>query len=425
MTEHRDFPAFEHQLNAAASAVNKASTGALFVGTGWQHHLPEGCLWMAAIGQYEGMQGEAGDWLEWMSRRNSMTVAHLCYHAAHPHSPLPNVRRPADGYSTAAAFVPQWSLYGFADKLRISWPAGGGSALLAEALYTDLVLWKPSNKKLKTSEPIFNRTSAEHQAAVNRLKQSIQLGDLYQANLCLGVHWSVNEMAADELFLAGYQSMPNPYSVYYKHDDRHCLSFSPELYLSGSGAEVQTQPMKGTAPRHPVPATDIRLRDELAASEKDRRENVMVVDMVRHDLSRVCRPGSVRVPKLFQVSTYAKVHQMHSTVVGTLRRDIGNAQALLSAFPMGSMCGAPKASAMAHIDTLEPEARGLFSGTIGFFTPQGMMFNVVIRSLFYDAHAGMLEAKAGGGITALSDAEAEYDEAMLKLQPLLRLLDGH
>lgn len=196
--------------------------------------------------------------------------------------------------------------------------------------------------------------------------------------------------------------------------------------MKKTGERLISQPIKGTAARalHD-PALDERNRLALQESEKDKRENVIVVDLVRNDLSRVCKPGSVVVEELFGIYAFPTVFQMISTIAGTLLPAQDYAKVLEATFPMGSMTGAPKKKVMELIDRYEVTQRGLYSGTIGYIDPQkNFDFNVVIRTVFYDRQTGYMNYLAGAGITHLSDPEKEYDECLLKTAAFSRLFDG-
>ncbi|MEQ9188771.1 MAG: anthranilate synthase component I family protein [Cryomorphaceae bacterium] len=261
---------------------------------------------------------------------------------------------------------------------------------------------------------------------IGSLKQHIQRGDVYQGNYCQEFLWEKTEVNGDELFGYGFERMPNPFSVFYRNGQHSLLSFSPERFLRFEGNSVTSQPMKGTAPRHDDPAIDLEHKMALRNSEKDRRENVMIVDLVRNDLSRYAVPGSVIASDLYTIETYPRVHQMHSTVRAEMRSGVHPLRVLLGAFPMGSMTGAPKIRAMQILDELEHSRRGVYSGTVGFFKPNGDGdFNVIIRSLVVNKKDKLLSCHAGGGITALSDPEAEYEESLVKARPIFDLVEEY
>jgi len=260
--------------------------------------------------------------------------------------------------------------------------------------------------------------------AVTTLKQHIKRGDCYELNFCqyfLAQHTIVDP---SYLFQKLSSLSPNPFNALYKLNDRYCICASPERFLQKTGQTLLSQPIKGTIKRNTNDAIeDEANKQQLLNSQKEKSENVMVVDLVRNDLSRVCEEGSVYVDELFGIYSFPQVHQMISSVKGTLRSNLHFTDALKATFPMGSMTGAPKKRVMELIDQYETHARGLFSGSIGYITPnEDFDFNVVIRSIFYDASQHLVTFAAGGGITFYSDPEQEYEESLLKAQAIIKVL---
>ena len=193
------------------------------------------------------------------------------------------------------------------------------------------------------------------------------------------------------------------------------LSFSPERYLRKQGDEVISQPIKGTAPIGETPEENEKISEALAANRKERAENVMIVDLVRNDLAKTAIPGTVRVENLFEVQSFQTINQMVSTVRAKVDPSYSSIDVIRNSFPMGSMTGAPKYRAMQVIDEVEMSRRGIFSGTIGYFSPDGDFdFNVVIRSVLYQEKERYLSFTSGGAITFDSDPEAEFEETLLK-----------
>jgi para-aminobenzoate synthetase len=222
------------------------------------------------------------------------------------------------------------------------------------------------------------------------------------------------------------RSDPVPFGALLRFGDLSVLSSSPERFLRVSAdGEAESKPIKGTRPRSSDPSEDRRLRAELARSVKDRAENLMIVDLVRHDLGGVAETGSVTVDPIFAVESYTTVHQLVSTVRATLRPDVSAVRCVRAAFPGGSMTGAPKIRTMQIIDRLEEGPRGVYSGAVGYFSLSGAAdFSIVIRTAVASASAGRIEFGIGGAITALSDPAAEFEETAVKAAPLLRLLDA-
>jgi para-aminobenzoate synthetase component 1 len=217
---------------------------------------------------------------------------------------------------------------------------------------------------------------------------------------------------------------PNPFSAFYKMGDRYLCCASPERYLKKEGRRIMTQPIKGTMPRDLHNGEiDIQNRNSLLSSSKERSENVMIVDLVRNDLSRICEEGTVEVNELFGIYSFPQVYQMISTVSGLVKPDLDLATMIKATFPMGSMTGAPKKRVMELIEKYEKTRRGIFSGAVGYITPErDFDFNVVIRSILYNRLNDYLSYLVGSGITFYSDAEKEYEECMLKGAAIKKVL---
>jgi len=259
--------------------------------------------------------------------------------------------------------------------------------------------------------------------AVGRIHEYIDAGDVYQVNLT--VPFTAPRRASPRaLYERMRRAQGGAYSCLLDIGDARILSASPELFFERRGDRVRSRPMKGTAPRGVHPAADITARDTLLASEKERAENVMIVDLMRNDLSRVCELGSVAVTSLLAVESYPAVHQLVSEVEGRLRPGLTAVDALAACFPAGSMTGAPKIRATQILDQLEAGPRGLYAGTFGFFGYDGQAdLAMIIRSIVMDASGASVGA--GGGITTLSVPEEEYAEMRLKAKAPLAALGLH
>ena len=258
---------------------------------------------------------------------------------------------------------------------------------------------------------------------VYEVKEFIRQGDVYELNLCQEFYCENYSCNPLQLYFQLNEKSPAPFAAFYKLNNKFLLCASPERFLSKERNKIFSQPIKGTIKRSEEESADKNLREQLFNSEKDRAENVMIVDLVRNDLSRSCKPGTVTVEELFGIYSYPRVHQMISTVSGELRTEVLATEAIKNAFPMGSMTGAPKIKAMQLIDELENTKRGLFSGTVGYFSPENNFdFNVVIRSIQYDAAKKYLSFSAGGAITIDSDAQNELEEVLLKTEAIRNIL---
>ena len=268
------------------------------------------------------------------------------------------------------------------------------------------------------------RTSkAKYLEIINTIREHIIEGDLYEMNFCQEFFAENISLSPIDVFNALNEKANAPFTAFYKTEDKYLLCSSPERFLKKAGQQLISQPIKGTSKRSDNPETDKALREALLNDEKNRAENVMIVDLVRNDLAKTCRPGSVSVEELFGIYTFEKVHQMISTVVGELPKETPFIQAIKNAFPMGSMTGAPKVMSMQLIEKYEVTKRGLYSGTVGYISPDGDFdFNVVIRSLLYNAVNQYLSLQVGGAIVYDSDAAAEYEECLLKAEGVFGIL---
>jgi len=271
-----------------------------------------------------------------------------------------------------------------------------------------------------------NFTRAEYERAVERVRRHIYAGDIYQANLTQQLTCRAG-VTPDRVFRRLRAEHPASFAAFVRRREDTIVSASPERFLRVLGEEggarlIEAWPIKGTRPRGRDAAEDARLRAELLASAKDRAENVMIVDLTRNDLGRVCRYGSVAVEELCALQEHPSLFHLVSKVRGLLRAGVTAGDLLRAAFPCGSITGAPKLRAMEILDELEPTARGLSMGSIGYFTPGGAAdLNVAIRTLTFD-RAGAARFNVGGGVVADSDPAAEYEETLVKARALLRAL---
>lgn len=266
-------------------------------------------------------------------------------------------------------------------------------------------------------------TKESYIATVQKIRQHILRGDCYELNLCQEFYIEDIDINPLELYSALSASSPNPFSAYYKLNDKYAVCLSPERYLKKQNTHLLSQPIKGTAQRSGDPQQDLINLDKLKNSEKERAENIMVVDLVRNDLSRICKKGTVKVDELCAIYSFPQVHQMISTVSGEISNEINFAEIIKATFPMGSMTGAPKKRVMELIEKYELSKRGLFSGSIGYIDPTNNFdFNVVIRSVFYNSTNNYLSFHTGSAITYNSDAEKEYEECLLKASAIKKAL---
>ncbi len=260
--------------------------------------------------------------------------------------------------------------------------------------------------------------------AVKSVLHHIQQGDIYEMNYCMEFYCDKAHINPYTCYNALIEISPTPFASFFKVGDKFALCASPERYLKKEGDKIISQPIKGTAKRSRIIKVDAKIKEELASSMKERSENIMIVDLVRNDLARVAAQGSVKVEELCGIYPFAQVFQMISTVTTQLNPDKRGIDAIKASFPAGSMTGAPKIRAMKLIEKYEITKRGLYSGAIGYFKPDGDFdFNVVIRTLLYDATTQFLSFMVGSAITEKSIPHIEYAECLLKAKAILQLFN--
>lgn len=325
------------------------------------------------------------------------------------------------GFTPAHFFCPRWVIACEQGNWRIEvFPedAAGIPDLVERILQTEEPIRSHAPVKL---EPAISREA--YLKSIQKLQQHIQRGDIYEANFCQEFVGEAPHLDTTYLWKQLQIHSPAPFSALYRLNEHYLLCASPERFVRKVGERLESQPIKGTSRRGSSPREDEELKAALVDSIKERSENVMIVDLVRNDLSHHAQPGSVVVDELFGTYSFPTVHQLISTVSCRLRSESTGLEAVRDLFPMGSMTGAPKIRAMELIEETESFQRGLYSGTVGYIDPNGDFdFNVVIRSLLYNATTQQVSVPVGGAITALSNPEQEYEESLLKAQAIRSLL---
>jgi para-aminobenzoate synthetase component 1 len=313
-------------------------------------------------------------------------------------------------------FVPEVWLYWRAEVLELH---GNVDGALATILATELpTVPPPAIPPLRARMP-----RADYLQAVAQVREDILNGEVYELNLCQEFYAEGVELDPVAAFWRLNEASPAPFAVFLRHHDHYLLCASPERFIAQQQGIITSQPIKGTRRRGPSPLADEQQRRALLHDEKERAENLMIVDLVRNDLAHVARTGTVRVPELFGTYGFRHVWQLISTIEAELRPGVDLADILRATFPMGSMTGAPKIRAMQLIEQYEASRRGLYSGCLGYTWPSGdFEFNVVIRSLQYRADTGYLSLQVGSAITYDSVPEQEYAECLLKAQGVLEAL---
>lgn len=298
------------------------------------------------------------------------------------------------------------------DELEADWKEIASKRPQRESSAND-----PIKIKMRTSKDAYFEKVGEVLDHINR-------GDIYEANFCQEFYAENATINPINTFIGLNEISKPPFATYLKFDFLHALSASPERYLKKTANVLRSQPIKGTAKRLSDLDKDEKIKVQLANDQKELSENIMITDLVRNDLSRVAEKGSVHVDELCKIYTFEQVHHMISTVSCTVSSEISPAKILMHTFPMGSMTGAPKVSAMKIIEELEDAKRGLYSGAVGYFTPDGDFdFNVIIRSILYNAKESYVSYSVGGAITAKSVPEKEYEECLLKAKAMRTVLE--
>lgn len=323
------------------------------------------------------------------------------------------------GFPDLFFFVPQIVLLLTRSHLTIASVNAGN-----DEIYSLITSASPKEFKGPPGFKLKERFSKEdYISTIHQLQGHIARGNCYEINFCQEFYAEKVECDPVNIFNKLSEISANPFSCLYRVNDAWLMCASPERYLQKSGNLIKSQPIKGTASRKAGEEDDY-LKEKLRSSEKERAENVMIVDLVRNDLSKICVEGSVKVEELFGLYSFPQVHQMISTITGILKGAADYENIFKATFPMGSMTGAPKKRVMELIEEYERTGRGIFSGAVGYFSPAGNFdFNVVIRSIMYNAESKYLSIQAGSAITAKSIAKEEYQECLLKVAGLKKALN--
>jgi para-aminobenzoate synthetase component I len=382
---------------------------------------------LLAAGCKVNIEMQAGNAFEalrsfYAENKNEWLFGHLGYDLKNETEQLSSGNADGIGFSDLHFFVPEIVLE--LNEKEVSIHCDGDAQFIFDAI---LACPTVIIEKAKSSVVVQHKIERENYIAIiEKLRQHILRGDCYEINFCQ--EFFATDAHIDPLYIYNrlIQLSPNPFSVFYKLNSRYCLCASPERYLKKEGNRIISQPIKGTSKRNLQNAVkDEAAKNYLVESEKEKSENVMVVDLVRNDLSKICKPGTVKVDELFAVYSFPQVHQMISTVSGEPEDGMEWIDCIEATFPMGSMTGAPKKKVMELIEQYEQTKRGLFSGAIGYIKPGGDFdFNVVIRSIFYNATDKYLTFQAGGGITYNSEPALEYEESLLKVKAMMKVLES-
>ncbi|MBC5991653.1 anthranilate synthase component I family protein [Pontibacter cellulosilyticus] len=383
---------------------------------GFEHRLAVSSGAAVKIDQQQVLQSMRQE----LSKQHNMWCGYLAYDLKNQIENLNSHNSDNLAFPLAFFFEPEVQLY-FKDGGVTIKSTKNNTSEVVESIIALPTPVAAASSNLKIQQKV---TPEIYKANVECIKAHILEGDVYELNYCMEFYAEDVEVSPLPLYLALNEASPTPFSGYLKYNDKYLLCASPERFLKKEGPKLISQPIKGTIRRGQTPEEDAQLQHQLRHDEKELAENMMIVDLVRNDLSRSCGVGTVQVEEMFGIYGFRQVSQMISTVSGELREENNLIDALAGAFPMGSMTGAPKISAMQLIEELEVTKRGLYSGTFGYITPENDCdFNVVIRSIQYNASNKYLSFMVGSAITYDSDPEHEYEECLLKAQAIMKVLN--
>lgn len=316
-------------------------------------------------------------------------------------------------------FSPEYLIIAEGGKLRVAL----GSTEILEHIDRTVVPAPPTSDRNIGIQPRIAKP--QYLETIQKLQGHIARGDVYEVTFCQEFYAANTAIDPLATYLRLNANSPTPFSGYLKLKDKYLLCASPERFLRKQGAKLISQPIKGTAKRSKDPLEDEHIKAKLKSDLKEQTENVMIVDLVRNDLTKSAVPASVLVTEQFGVYSFAQVHQMISTITCEIDPEIDVIEAIRNTFPMGSMTGAPKVRAMQLIETYEESKRGAYSGAMGYLNPEGDFdFNVVIRSMLYAKDHQYLSFQVGSAITAASSPEKEYEECLLKASAIIETIKG-
>jgi para-aminobenzoate synthetase component I len=389
--------------------------------------LPQSYECLLAVGARESLQADAGeafDRLREFSRLHSdWLFGHFGYDLKNETEACSSGHPDGIQFPDLHFFVPEFILELRQGHLRIG-TLHEDQAVIFRQISQVRIEKETEQSKISGIRSRFSRD--EYIETVRSLGHHILRGDCYEVNFCQEFFAEGEEIDPASVYRQLSNASPSPFAAYYRLEDKWLLCASPERYLKKTGDRILAQPIKGTRSRVPENQEQDRLsRENLYYSGKDRSENVMVVDLVRNDLSKICQPGSVQVDELYGVYSFPQVHQMISSISGRADPSLSWVDLVRATFPMGSMTGAPKKRVLELIEQYENRKRGLFSGAVGYVTPGGDFdFNVVIRSILYNRLNRYLSYQTGSAITFYSDPVLEYEECLLKGAVIKKVLAG-
>jgi para-aminobenzoate synthetase component 1 len=374
---------------------------------------------IVAAGMQDFIEGDDIRRVDGFLKNYQWVFGHLSYELQNPFYKTSSSKKDKIGFPLFYFFTPQIVLEIKNKELTIHAPN-------PEKVFCEIDNWHSNNERTSSgsiyTQPVLSKE--EYVEKIKALQAHILRGDCYEINFCQEFFASNAVINPFAVFQNLMEVSPNPFSAFYGLNDKFLICASPERFLKKVGNKIISQPIKGTIKRaYASKQEDENLKQQLYSSQKEQSENVMIVDLVRNDLTRICKEESVKVDELFGIYSFPQLHQMISTISGDLKEEVSFSEIIEATFPMGSMTGAPKQRVMQLIDEYEPSARGIFSGSVGYFNREGDFdFNVVIRSIMYNRSSQYLSYQVGSGITFYSDAEKEWEECLLKGEAIKKVL---
>lgn len=375
--------------------------------------------------QIVAQKGESFESLKtWLKETQSWCFGHLGYDLKNEIEDLSSSNPDSHFNEDLHFFIPQWVVTLKGTELTCYAHDFKKLDELYNLLFEDTIQQENCPETASKGINFKNQLSESNYVQKTRkLIQHIEEGDIYEVNFCQEFYASDSDIDPYKIFKALMEISPTPFACFYRYNQHYVISASMERFLKKQGNQLISQPIKGTVKRGNSKKEDEALKEQLSNDKKEKAENVMIVDLVRNDLAKSAVPGSVKVDELFGIYPFPTVHQMISTVSAEMDPYTDKVDAIKNAFPMGSMTGAPKVSAMELIDKYESFKRGIFSGAIGYFTPEGDFdFNVVIRSFLYNEQTHLLSLPVGSAITYDAIPEQEFKECMVKIEKLKKAL---
>ena len=416
---------------------NGASGVRLFLDAN-EHADPDGTfqalLALEPVAYFDLNSATTGDWERlgtWQKRQNDWCFGHIAYDFKNAEENLHSANFDGIGFPEVYFFVPARIFMIQDNTLKGLYRDYGAEQwskdlIQLQKIYEDLAHEEVSDKTIAKGAALQLKgrwTPEQYQQKFQQIQKHIQRGDIYETNFCQEFYHEQAEINPQQLFEKLNNYSKAPFAAFYQLHDRYALCASPERYLTKKGKRLISQPIKGTLKRQINPQADEKAVEVFVNNPKERRENIMITDLVRNDLSRVAAKDSVKVQELCALKSYAHVHQLVTTVCAELKEGFEAMDAVKATFPMGSMTGVPKIRALQLMEHYEDHKRGLYSGTIGYFTPEGDFdFNVVIRTLLYNGVTKYLSLSVGGALTSSANAQDEYQECLLKAEALREVL---